>query len=124
MKNNWRKVLSWLLKDFLIHYKGFTSLTSEQKEEEEDYDCSTYEENPGPTTTDISKVTCEECRSYYAKPKLFEAHNKEAKRRKARFYNYGWGQTDTGMVSKTNQGILGSEIDLDTFKVTHEWYGH
>jgi hypothetical protein len=53
--------------------------------------------------------------------KLYAEHNKECERRGAEMYNCGWGQTDYGVASKTSKGILGSEINPKTMKVTHEW---
>ena len=52
---------------------------------------------------------------------LLTAHDKEAKRKKARFGNFGWAQTEWGIASKTSKGILDSEMDPDTLKVTHAW---
>ena len=52
---------------------------------------------------------------------LLTAHEKEAKRKKATFGNFGWAMTETGIASKTSKGILDSEMDPDTLKVTHAW---
>jgi len=52
---------------------------------------------------------------------LIEEHQKEAKRKKAKFGNIGWVQTDTAIGSKTSKGYFESEIDPDTLKVTHFW---
>jgi len=54
---------------------------------------------------------------------LWEAHEKEAKRSGADFYNFGWGADEASIASKTSKGILQSDIDPETGKVTHSWNG-
>lgn len=50
---------------------------------------------------------------------ILDAHEAEAKKRKLKFYNLGWGQTDTGICSKTSGGYLETEMNLVTKKITH-----
>lgn len=52
---------------------------------------------------------------------LDEAHEAEAKRRGATFYNYGWGADEYSIASKTSLGIFQSDIDPKTKIVTHTW---
>ena len=53
--------------------------------------------------------------------KLLRAHEAEAEKYGAEFYNYGWG-TDTNCIeSKTERGILKSRIDPSTMEVSHCW---
>lgn len=51
--------------------------------------------------------------------KLVSAHQKEADKRNAKIGNFGWSQTEYGICSKTSKGYLTSEMDSDTFEVTH-----
>lgn len=52
--------------------------------------------------------------------KIGPAHKREAKRHDAEFYNYGWGVTDIGIVSKTDKGILETTLNQDG-SITHQW---
>jgi hypothetical protein len=52
---------------------------------------------------------------------LYTEHEKEIKRKKAEIFNFGWGESDFGIASKTSKGILDSQIDPDTLKITHVW---
>jgi hypothetical protein len=52
---------------------------------------------------------------------LWRAHEEEAHRRGAEFWNYGKGTDENSIFSKTNIGFLYSEIDPATMKVTHHW---
>ena len=52
---------------------------------------------------------------------MLAAHLAEAERAGAKFHNFGWAADETGMVSKTDKGILDSEVDPETDKVTHTW---
>lgn len=52
--------------------------------------------------------------------KLAEKHQKEADKQKSEIHNFGWGQGDDFLHSKTEKGLLYSEID-DDGNVTHEW---
>lgn len=51
---------------------------------------------------------------------LIGAHQNEADRLGITIRNFGWGQTDYGICSKTTGGYLESEIDPDTLKVIHD----
>lgn len=53
--------------------------------------------------------------------KLFTAHQEEADSQKAEIHNFGWGQSDYGICSKTSNGYLDSEINPETLEITHEW---
>lgn len=53
--------------------------------------------------------------------KLIDEHEKEAKRKRAEIYNFGSGQSDTAIGSKTSKGWLESSIDPKTLRVTHNW---
>jgi hypothetical protein len=53
--------------------------------------------------------------------KLLDAHQVEADEHCTTIHNFGWGQSDYGICSKTSQGYLESEIDPDTLKITHSW---
>jgi hypothetical protein len=52
---------------------------------------------------------------------LLAAHLAEAERAGAKFHNFGWAADEAGMVSKTDKGILDSEVDPETDRVTHTW---
>ena len=52
---------------------------------------------------------------------LFDAHEREAKRMHAEFYNFGCGLGEDFITSKTSKGILHSEISSETGRVTHGW---
>jgi hypothetical protein len=52
---------------------------------------------------------------------LWRAHEEEASRRGAEFYNYGWVTDNNVILSKTSVGYLESQIDPGTIKVTHRW---
>jgi hypothetical protein len=52
---------------------------------------------------------------------LHRAHEEEAHRRDAEFWNYAKGTDDNNIISKTSKGFLYSEIDPATMKVTHQW---
>ena len=52
---------------------------------------------------------------------LVKAHLAEANKKGATIHNLGWAQTDYGICSKTNKGLLDSDIDPDTLKITHDW---
>ena len=51
--------------------------------------------------------------------KLASEHIKEAKRGKAKITNMGWGSGSDFIESKTDKGILYS--DIEGGKVSHEW---
>jgi hypothetical protein len=53
--------------------------------------------------------------------KLIGEHDKEVTRKKAKFYNMGWGASKHAIASKTDKGVLCSSINPKTKKVTHEW---
>lgn len=112
---NWREVLGWVENpNPLIHYKEYI-------QPNEDYYCTIFDNLGGGWSENLNDVTCNECKSSYYEDVLVQEHEKEVKRVGAEFYNFGWGQTDTGIASKTSQGILDSEIDLDTGEVIHTW---
>lgn len=52
---------------------------------------------------------------------LEAAHEEEAKRKRAKFFNFGWGTTDNSIASKTSKGILQSDYNPQTKKITHTW---
>lgn len=52
---------------------------------------------------------------------IFEAHEKEAKKRGLEFYNFGWSQTENGICSKTSAGFLTTEMNLVTKKIRHSF---
>ena len=52
---------------------------------------------------------------------LWRAHEEEAHRCGAEFYNYGWSNCGDEIASKTSKGILASKINPATMKVTHNW---
>jgi hypothetical protein len=56
-----------------------------------------------------------------AEEKLLREHEAEAARQGAEFSNYGWGQSDYGLASKTTAGVLDSQINPETMEVTHTW---
>jgi Protein of unknown function (DUF2695) len=56
-----------------------------------------------------------------AQERLLREHEAEADRRGAEFWNYGWGQSDYGLASKTTAGVLASQINPETMEVTHTW---
>jgi hypothetical protein len=53
--------------------------------------------------------------------KMLRAHEAEVADFAAEFYNYGWFQCSSVIESKTSRGILATEIDPKTMKVTHHW---
>lgn len=54
---------------------------------------------------------------------LDAAHEMAGKKAKAEFHNFGWGGTDTGLASKTDQGILETEFNPKTGKFEHSLDG-
>jgi hypothetical protein len=52
---------------------------------------------------------------------LGRAHEQEADRCGAEFYNFGWVNGENSITSKTSEGILDSEMDPATMKVIHHW---
>jgi len=72
-------------------------------------------------TSDWKKVTCNDCKYGRIQDTLYFKHDREARRKRAEFYNFGWATTDYGIASKTSRGIFESEIDPETLIVTHFW---
>jgi hypothetical protein len=56
-----------------------------------------------------------------AEDALLRSHEAEAVRVGAEFYNFGWGQDEHCICSKTTHGKLSSWIDPTTMQVSHEW---
>jgi len=54
---------------------------------------------------------------------LDAAHEAAGKKAKTEFHNFGWGGTDTGLASKTDQGILETEFNPKTGKFEHSLDG-
>lgn len=52
---------------------------------------------------------------------LVGSHMSEASRMNATITNLGWAQDEYGIASKTSKGLLESQIDPDTEKVSHRW---
>ena len=52
--------------------------------------------------------------------RLWQAHEAEAQREGAEFYNYGWSTSPGGISSKTSAGYLESWISA-TGQIMHEW---
>jgi hypothetical protein len=53
--------------------------------------------------------------------KLLDEHEAEAERHGAEFYNFGWGNGDNFICSKTSKGVLTTTIDRKTMEVPHSW---
>jgi hypothetical protein len=51
--------------------------------------------------------------------RLVDAHEREAERHNAEFFNLGWGMSDTTIESKTDKGILLTRIRDG--KIEHKW---
>lgn len=51
--------------------------------------------------------------------RMAEAHQSEAKRRGAQFFNYAQTQTDNEIGSKTSKGYLVTKMQGDKF--SHQW---
>lgn len=86
-----------------------------------------YGNNPAPLAEDGS--ACNGCNATKVIPariaamrqdQLIAAHEEEADKHGAEFYNLGWASGDDFIHSKTDKGRLYSEIDAKG-KVTHEW---
>jgi hypothetical protein len=50
------------------------------------------------------------------------AHQGEARRRRATFYNFGWVSEENAISSKTSKGILYTEWDALTAQWRHHWH--
>ncbi len=50
---------------------------------------------------------------------LMAAHDAEAERLGVEILNYGWGQHDFGIASKTTAGVLSTEMDAEGH-ITHQ----
>jgi hypothetical protein len=80
--------------------------------------------------TEVGNET-EDCYVFYMAPgaitggpvedKMLREHESEAKKRGARFYNYGWVLGRNRICSKTTHGYLTTCIDPTTMRVRHEW---
>lgn len=57
---------------------------------------------------------------YDAEMEFLKAHNRELARCNARAGNWGWVISETGIASKTSQGIL--ETDVRDGSITHTWH--
>jgi hypothetical protein len=55
-----------------------------------------------------------------AEDKMLRAHEAEAAKRRAKFFNYGWASGRNGICSKTSHGILTTEINTK-MEVSHSW---
>jgi hypothetical protein len=53
--------------------------------------------------------------------KMLRAHEAEAAKHGARFYNYGKATSENWILSKTTRGKLATQIDPVTMKVSHHW---
>jgi hypothetical protein len=116
---NWRTVLSWEVEPVLVHYLSCVDGTFENSC---DVAGNEIEEKRKPaSSSNIRFVTCPECKKNVIIEKLIDAHQREANRKHAEFTNFGWAITQWGIASKTDQGILDSEIDPQTKRVTHSW---
>src|SRR5262245_30768701 len=51
---------------------------------------------------------------------LINAHEHEARRRRAEIFNFGWATSDDGLCSKTSKGLLDTQR-LRTGKIRHRW---
>lgn len=51
---------------------------------------------------------------------VYKAYQEEADRRGAEILNFGLSSDETGLVSKTTHGFLGTEISGDG-KISHQW---
>ena len=56
-----------------------------------------------------------------AEDKLLNAHTEEAEAKGAEFYNLGWAMSDTGIASKTSQGILETQYGKEPNTFVHIW---
>jgi hypothetical protein len=52
---------------------------------------------------------------------MSQAHDAEAKRRGAEFYNYGWALGEDFVCSKTSKGKLETHWDAQAREWKHEW---
>ena len=53
--------------------------------------------------------------------KLYRSHIAESKKNDAKIGNLGWVSSPTSITSKTNKGILDSNINPTTEEITHKW---
>jgi hypothetical protein len=123
---NWRRVLSWEVDIRPIHYIEFTPLNPMMEYKCKDVEgLSIAQCKKLKVTNKLKEVTCPHCKELekhqIIQEKLLGEHEKEAKRNRAEFYNFGAGVGDYGIYSKTSKGGLESEIDPVTLRVTHEW---
>jgi hypothetical protein len=54
-----------------------------------------------------------------AQQALWEAHEKEAERAGAEFWNFGWGETEGSIASKTSRGVLTTTLWGTEYR--HDW---
>lgn len=52
--------------------------------------------------------------------KMLAAHEREAQKEGADFWNQGWTQNDTGICSKTDKGFLDTQVN-ENGTYTHTW---
>ena len=53
--------------------------------------------------------------------KMITEHCSEVYAKGAEFYNIGWALGEDFIHSKTDQGRLFTEVDLETGEISHEW---
>lgn len=118
--NNWRQILSWRVP--VIHHKDVIDEGFHYQDDPATDDMVGVPVKAGErVVSDWSYVNCPICLENKVEAVLYKAHNREAKRRRAEFMNFGWASGDTFVHSKTNRGKLYSEIDPKTLEVTHDW---
>ena len=119
---NWRNILSWQVQPdipIVMHHRSMADDKSYHLDDQGELNDISHDE----FTNDWKKVNCNDCKYGVRQETLYSEHEREARRRGAEFYNFGWAQTDYGIASKTSRGILDSEIDPETLTVQHFWNG-
>ena len=118
--NNWRQTFSWKVP--FIHHKDVIDQGFHWQGDPATDDSAEVPVKQGERITrNWDDVNCPICLAERAEATMYKEHNKEARRRRAEFYNYGWASGDYFIHSKTSRGRLYTEIDPDTFEVTHDW---
>jgi len=73
----------------------------------------------GTNNNKTGDCTDKDCETPALEQFVLKEHDKELKRKKATAYNYGWGQTEDGIASKTDRGILST--DYHNGRIEHSW---
>ena len=120
--NNWRQILSWQVQPTtpsVVHHRSMADDKLYHTDDEGELNDISHDE----FTNDWKRVTCNDCEYGRIQGILYSEHERAARRNHAEILNFGWGQTDYGIASKTSKGILDSEIDPETLRVQHFWDG-